>query len=124
MQMNCEKNMLCKTVLKNGPNKGLFCLRKNCSLKHHNNIALFLNLPKEIVIWVEKRKHLFNYNILANTFKYCSNENDLSEEYKNNIIYIFNEFFETTNNTQKLVLFIYIYKILDFALIIFVNRSS
>ena len=32
-------------------------------------------------------------------------------------MFIFNEFFETTNNTKKLVLFIYIYKILDFPLI-------
>ena len=47
--MEYEKSMLCKTILKHGNNKGLFCLRKNCNIKNHNNIAVYLNLPKEIV---------------------------------------------------------------------------
>jgi len=115
--MEYEKSMLCKTILKHGNNKGLFCLRKNCNIKNHNNIAVYLNLPKEIVDKLEKRKSVFDYYKLVDTFEFFSNEqNILTDKYESNIMFIFNALFETKKNAIKLVLFVYIYKLLDLPL--------
>lgn len=124
--MEYEKSMLCKTILKRGNNKGLFCLRKNCNIKNHNNIAVYLNLPKEIVDKLEKHKNLFDYYKLVDTLEFFSNEqNILTDKYESNIMCIFNILFETKKNAIKLVLFIYIYKLLDLPLFksIFVNTN-
>ena len=94
--MEYEKSMLCKTILKRG-NKGLFCLRKNCNIKNHNNIAVYLNLPKEIVDKLENRKSVFDYYKLVDTFEFFSNEqNILTDKYESNIMFIFKTLFETS----------------------------
>ena len=105
---------LCKTVLKCGPNAGLFCLRTNCRLKNHGNIASYLKLPKEIVNETEKYKKMFDYNKLVSIFEKCSAEKDLKDlDNLGNIIdYVFS-LPDIENKKMKFVVFIYIYIIFD-----------
>ena len=112
-----ENNSLCKTVLKCGPNAGLFCLRTNCNLKNHGNIASYLKLPKEIVNATEKYKKMFDYNKLVSIFEKCSVEKDLKDwDNLRNIVDDLNYMFSLSDNLKnnmKFVAFICMYSVFD-----------
>lgn len=105
MSIEYEKNLMCKTLLKTGPNSGLFCMRKNCNIKNHCNIARYLNLPKKIVEIFEKNKKLVDYNRLVNIFE---------KEFKDcDFEYVVNLLDNSLDNEIRLVIFIYIYMLFD-----------
>ena len=106
------ENKLCKTIIKSGQNAGLLCLRKNCQIKNHGNIARYLNLPKEIVDVTEKHKNLFDFERMVNIIEKYSELKNLKEIIED-LTYIFSLYDNIDNKKMKFVVFIYMYNVFD-----------